>query len=100
VSKQNVFGPCSPLWIVSSIEDSLAFYVNTLGFDCRFRSPEASDTFAIVGRNSAQIMLKCVSESVEPLPNPIRHPWARWDAFVYVDDPQAYGVCMLFRTPS
>ncbi|MFK7997327.1 MAG: hypothetical protein AB8B87_24585 [Granulosicoccus sp.] len=32
-------------------------------------------------------MLKSISDKVGPLPIPKRHRWARWDAFVYVENP-------------
>lgn len=41
----------------------------------------------MVGRGTAQIMLKVIGPEVAPLPNPVRHPWALWDVFVYVENP-------------
>ena len=83
------FGPCSPLFIVSNVEEAVKFYVEQLGFECRTRVPEKISLFAIVGRGSAQLMLKFIDETIEPLPNPQRHEWARWDAFIYVENPDA-----------
>ena len=82
-------GPCSPFFIVKDIPSSLDHYLGGLGFECRFQAPEEKPFFAIVGRASAQIMLKAFGEDVGPLPNHRRHEWARWDAFVYVSDPDA-----------
>ena len=80
-------GPCSPFLIVADVTRSLAFYVEKLGLECRHAAPEGEPFFAIVGRGAAQIMLKCVGEA--PLPNAARHAEARWDAFVYVSNPDA-----------
>jgi hypothetical protein len=41
---------------------------------------------AIIGRDGAQIFIKS-EKGVPPLPNPKRHRHMRWDAFVYVEDP-------------
>ncbi|MGI9387013.1 MAG: VOC family protein [Methyloligellaceae bacterium] len=79
-------GPCSPLFVVSDITTSLAHYHGTLGFDVRYQEPENDPFFAIVGRGSAQLMLKEI-EGVAPVPNSTLHAWARWDAFVFVDAP-------------
>lgn len=34
-------------------------------------------------------MLKAITPEVQPMPNPSRHPWARWDAYGYTPDPDA-----------
>jgi hypothetical protein len=43
--------------------------------------------FGIVRRGGAMIMFKSVG--VDPLPNYRREPAARWDAYLYVPDPDA-----------
>jgi hypothetical protein len=75
--------------MVADIPRSLKHYVGQLGFECRFMSPDQDPFFAIVGRTSAQIMLKAVGDEVSPLPNHQRHEWARWDAFIYTSDPDS-----------
>ena len=97
-------GPCSPFFIVAALPRSLDHYVGRLGFECRFASPDPDPFFAIVGRDSAQILLKVVGEAVPPLPNHQRHDWAPWDAFVFVPDPHALagelaGRGVAFRQP-
>ena len=82
-------GPATPFFIVADLQRSLAHYVGELGFDCTHSSPEHDPFFAIVARGSAQIMLKAVSDDVSPCPNHTQHPWARWDAFIHVHDPDA-----------
>jgi catechol 2,3-dioxygenase-like lactoylglutathione lyase family enzyme len=76
----------SPFFIVSDLTRSLDFYAS-LGFEPRFREPPEDSFFAIVGRGGAQIFVKQVG--VEAQPNVGRHPWVRWDAFVYVEEPDA-----------
>ena len=76
----------SPFFIVSDVPQSVAFYRDRLGFEVRFLSPEADPFFAIVGRGGAQLFLKSDRE-VAPLPNPVRHPYMAWDAFVYAPEP-------------
>ena len=66
---------------------SVAYYVEKLGFQCRFKTPENDPFFAIVGRDSVSILLKHTDESSAPQPNCQHHAWARWDAFVNVDAP-------------
>ena len=83
-------GPCSPFFIVSSIDRSLRHYVDALGFVCTIQGPDPQDIFfAIVNRGSAQIMLKVIDDNVQAVPNHTRHEWARWDTFIYVSDPDA-----------
>ncbi len=77
----------SPFFIVRDVEQSLAFYRDRLGFDVTYLAPQGSPFFAIVRRDGAQLLLKAVGEGVGPLPNCERHPWARWDAYVHVPDP-------------
>jgi len=78
-------GSCSPFLIVGDLDRSLAFYSNKLGFECRYLAPKTDPFFAIVGRDSTQLMLKSVG--VEALPNPMRHADARWDIFIFVSEP-------------
>lgn len=97
-------GPCSPFFIVSDLSTSLAHYTTGLGFECRFAAPDTQPFFAIVGRGTAQIMLKVVGADTPPLPNPHRHEWASWDAFVWAPDPdtlasELVGRDVKFRRP-
>ena len=70
---------------------SLAFYRDRLGFKVTYEGPEPDDIFfGIVGRGGAQILLKSVG--VDPVPNhtrDVKQGVMRWDAFVYVPDPDA-----------
>jgi catechol 2,3-dioxygenase-like lactoylglutathione lyase family enzyme len=78
----------SPFFIVSNVDQTIAFYRDKLGFETRFQQPKRDPFFAIVGRGGAQLFVKS-DKSVAPLPNPKRHAEMRWDAFVYAPDPDA-----------
>ena len=88
---QAEIGGISPLFIVSDVPASLAFYRDCLGFEITFQGPEPDDIFfGIVQRGRAMIMFKAVG--VDPLPNhtrDVKKGIARWDAYIYVPDPDA-----------
>lgn len=77
----------SPFFIVSDTPSALAFYRDRLGFQITFQEPADDPFFGIVCRGGAMIMLKGVG--VDPLPTYKREPSARWDAYLYVPDPDA-----------
>ncbi|HEX4783824.1 MAG TPA: VOC family protein [Candidatus Sulfotelmatobacter sp.] len=78
----------SPCFIVSDVDQTIAFYRDKLGFEKRLRQPERDPFFAIIGRDGVQIFVKS-DRDVAPLPNSKRHRFMRWDAFVYAPDPDA-----------
>lgn len=84
-------GNAAPFFIVANVPKALAFYRDKLGFEITFQGPEEDDIFfGIVGRGRAMIMMKDVG--VEPVPNytrDIKQGIARWDAYLYVPDPDA-----------
>ena len=80
-------GGISPFFIVKNLDDAIEFYNASLAFDVTLRIPEPQPFFAIVARDQTQILLKEIGPDTEPQPNAKRHPWARWDAFIYLDDP-------------
>ena len=77
----------SPSFIVADAPASLSFYRDQLGFEVTYQEPADDPFFGIVRRGGAMILLKSVG--VDPLPNYKRQPWARWDAYLYVPDPDA-----------
>ena len=77
----------SPSFIVRDVPAALSFYCEKLGFTIEYQHPDDAPFFAIVHRDGAMIFLKAVG--VDPLPNGKRHPWARWDAYASVPDPDA-----------
>lgn len=82
--KINGIAPC---FITKDVSASVSFYRDLLGFELMFAEPTVDPFFAIVNREGAMIFLKDVG--VGPVPNNTRHPWARWDAYVNVPDPDA-----------
>jgi catechol 2,3-dioxygenase-like lactoylglutathione lyase family enzyme len=78
----------SPFFIVSNVDETIAFYRDKLGFETRFQQPERRPFFAIIGRDGAQILVKS-EKDVAPLPNHQRHRHLKWDAYVSVPDPDA-----------
>jgi len=80
-------GNISPFFIVEDVPAALSFYRDRLSFEVTFQEPAHNPFFAIVNRDRAMIMMKSVE--VKALPNCERDPAARWDAYVYVPDPDA-----------
>jgi catechol 2,3-dioxygenase-like lactoylglutathione lyase family enzyme len=78
----------SPSFIVSNVDQTIAFYRDKLGFETRFQQPDRNPFFAIIGRDGAQIFIKS-EKDVAPVPNSRRHRHLRLDAFVYAPDPDA-----------
>jgi len=81
----------APFFIVHDVPRALAFYRDRLGFDITFQGPDPDDIFfGIVERGAAMIMFKAVG--VAPVPNytrDVNKGIARWDAYLYVPDPDA-----------
>jgi catechol 2,3-dioxygenase-like lactoylglutathione lyase family enzyme len=77
----------APFFIVRDVVVSLSFYCDKLGFEVEYKGPDDGPFLAIAQRDGAMIFFKAVG--VDPLPNGQRHPWARWDAYVSVPDPDA-----------
>ncbi len=65
----------------------IAFYCDRLGFETRYQEPDQEPFFAIVGRDGAQLFVK--AGEAAPQPNPTRDPAIKWDAYLYVPDPDA-----------
>lgn len=83
-------GGIAPFFIVRHVPTTLAFYQDMLGFDITFQGPPDDIFFGIVQRGEAMIWFKDIG--VEPIPNrtrDIKQGDARWDAYLYVPDPDA-----------
>jgi len=83
-------GGISPFFIVKDVAAAFEFYCDQLGFEVTFQSDPDDLFFGIVKRGGAMIFLKDVG--VEPVPNytrDIKQGTARWDAYIYVPDPDA-----------
>lgn len=89
----------APFFIVRNVPVALAFYRDRLGFDITFQGPSDNDIFfGIVKRGAAMIILKDIG--VDPVPNytrDIKQGIARWDAYLYVPDPDALAEEFLSR---
>jgi catechol 2,3-dioxygenase-like lactoylglutathione lyase family enzyme len=81
----------APLFIVTDVPATLAFYRDRLGFDITFQGPEPDDIFfGIVQRGGAMIMFKDVGLAAIPnCTRDIKQGIARWDAYLQVPDPDA-----------
>ncbi|MDF1837483.1 MAG: VOC family protein [Planctomycetota bacterium] len=81
-----------PLFIVSDLLRAVDFYCETLGFELRMSTPDPDPFFAIVARDRVGLMLKHIDADTPPMPNPARHGWAKWDAFVQISDPESLAL--------
>src|SRR5262245_35331886 len=79
----------APFFIVREVRPAIAFYCDRLGFELAHIGPDDDPFWAIVQRDGVMIMLKAILPEVPPVPNPSRHPWASWDAYVHTPDPDA-----------
>jgi catechol 2,3-dioxygenase-like lactoylglutathione lyase family enzyme len=77
----------APFFIVSNIKESVAFYVNKLGFEVWHTGPDDDPFWAMVGRGPVSIMLKAIAGEIKAIPNHTRHDWARWDAYISTEEP-------------
>ena len=76
-----------PFFIVKDLAASIAFYQDKLGFQLDFSGPPGDVYYAGLSRDGVGVMLKTILPEVLPQPNHTRHPWARWDAYIYVENP-------------
>ncbi|HEV3037211.1 MAG TPA: VOC family protein [Candidatus Angelobacter sp.] len=82
----------TPFFIVDDLGATLAFYQSKLGFDVRYKGGgdgDGPDFFAILGRDRVMLNFKAIAPDVHPQPNHSRHEWARWDAYIFTDDPDS-----------
>ena len=82
----------TPFFIVDDLDATIAFYQSKLGFDVRYKgggNGEGPDFWAFMGRDQIMLNFKAITPEIHPQPNHTRHEWARWDAYIYTDDPDA-----------
>ncbi len=84
---QPLLGSITPFFIVGDLKQTVAFYCDHLGFDIVYMGPDDNPFFAMVERGGVRLMLKHIAADVGPMPNPSRHEWAAWDAYVWSPDP-------------
>ena len=88
----DVLKAITPFFIVDDLKATIDFYQSKLGFSVLYRGggdAASEDFWAFVGRDQVMISLKAIAPDVHPQPNPSRHEWARWDAYVLTSDPDA-----------
>ncbi len=78
----------APCFIVSDVTQTLGFYCGKLGFEVLHQDPETDPFFAMISRDGAVLFVKS-DANVLPAPNPSRNPEMKWDAYVFVPDPDA-----------
>ncbi|MDQ0465146.1 catechol 2,3-dioxygenase-like lactoylglutathione lyase family enzyme [Caulobacter ginsengisoli] len=81
-------GAMSPFFIVANVTRTIAYYRDALGFEATWQTSEEDPFGAVLNRGGAQLMVKS-HDGLAPIPNPSRHPWMSWDAYVYTPDPDA-----------
>jgi catechol 2,3-dioxygenase-like lactoylglutathione lyase family enzyme len=82
----------TPFFIIDDLSATLAFYQSKLGFDVRYKGGgdgAGADFWAIMGRDQVMLNFKAITPEVHPQPNHSRYEWARWDAYIHTDDPDA-----------
>ena len=62
-----------------------------LGFNVLYQGGDGHghNFWAIVGRDQIMLMFKHITPEVHPQPNPSRHEWAAWDAYIFTNDPDS-----------
>lgn len=93
----------APFFIVGDVSRSLDFFRDKLAFKVEYMALPDDPIFALIRRGGAMFMLKTVE--VEPLPNRVRDPSARWDASMSTPAPDALaaefaGRDVEFRAPA
>lgn len=79
----------TPFFIVNNLQATIDFYESKLGFAVRYKGgggdAETEDYWVFLARDQVMLMFKAVA--APPLPNSSRDGYARWDAYVYTNDP-------------
>jgi len=76
----------APSFIVTNVSQTIAHY-RKLGFEVMYQQPDDDPFFAIVHRDAVMIFVKSSGDA--PMPNSSRNPAVKWDAYLYVPDPNA-----------
>jgi catechol 2,3-dioxygenase-like lactoylglutathione lyase family enzyme len=80
-------GSISPVFIVSNVSRTITFYRDKLGFEAMYQQPEEDPFFSAVVRDGVMIFVKHCD--AKPQPNSSHDPSMKWDAYLYVPDPDA-----------
>jgi catechol 2,3-dioxygenase-like lactoylglutathione lyase family enzyme len=85
-----MLGAVSPFFIVDNLTETIEFYRSRLGFQVLHKGgDEQGDFWAMLERDQVMLMFKHITRDVHPQPNPSRHEWAAWDAYVFTSDPDS-----------
>jgi catechol 2,3-dioxygenase-like lactoylglutathione lyase family enzyme len=89
----------TPFFIVDDLTGTIQFYQSRLGFQVRHKGGDGQgdDFWAMLGRDQVMLMFKHITRDVHPQPNPSRHEWAAWDAYVLTSDPDSLYTELLAR---
>jgi catechol 2,3-dioxygenase-like lactoylglutathione lyase family enzyme len=81
----------APFFIVDDLTETIQFYESRLGFQVRHKGGDGqgADFWAMLGRDQVILMFKQITPDVHPQPNPSRHEWAAWDAYIFTSDPDS-----------
>jgi hypothetical protein len=88
-----------PFFIVDDLVATIHFYQSRLGFQMRHKGGDGQgeDFWAMLGRDEVMFMFKHITPDVHPQPNPSRHEWAAWDAYIFTSDPDSLYAEFLAR---
>lgn len=89
----------TPFFIVDDLAETIRFYESRLGFEVLYKGGDGqgADFWAMLGRDQVMLMFKAITPDVHPQPNPSRHEWAAWDAYVLTSDPDSLYTEFLSR---
>ncbi|MGA2073564.1 MAG: VOC family protein [Terriglobia bacterium] len=81
----------APFFIVDDLTETIQFYQSRLGFQVLHKGGDGqgADFWAMLGRDQVILMFKHITPDVHPQPNPSRHEWAAWDAYIFTSDPDS-----------
>jgi catechol 2,3-dioxygenase-like lactoylglutathione lyase family enzyme len=83
----------TPFFIVDDLAATIHFYQSRLGFQVLHKGGggdgQCDDFWAMLGRDQVTFMFKHITPDVHPQPNPLRHEWGAWDAYIFTTDPDS-----------
>ena len=82
----------TPFFIVDNLQETIGFYESKLGFHVQYKGggdAATADYWVFLGRDEVMLMFKAVAPNIHPQPNSSRHHYARWDAYIFTDNPDA-----------
>lgn len=82
----------TPFFIVSDVPKTIDFYRKKLGFEVTYQSPEEDPFFAMLSRDRVSIMIKHMSDSIQPQSNRLFADDENnaHDGFWHINDPDTF----------